>query len=384
VSQFGMLHDVKVLDLSRLLPGPACSWFLCEMGADIVCVEPLKGTPARNLPPLIKREGRLEGSYFSALHAGKKSIAIDFRKPQGINIIRSLIADYDVLIEGFKPGTLEAMGLSVEQLHKINPNLIIARISGYGQTGPWSNRVGHDLNYLSVAGALAGVAHDELHGHAIYTLQISDLSGALTAAMGICAALFDRMKHHYEQKEYQGRVLDISLCESALALSAPIFAGLVNASPPRNPKVRGELLNGGIDAYRTYQCADGRWLSLGALEPKFLHNAMHILGPKPEHWAQKIATHTVEYWVKTLANACTAPVLAYTDLMHHEQHQSRKVIAEDQQGFSWIRAPFFNGELKKIPHLGEHTLELCYHIMNQEECQTLMIQNVIYAPQLST
>jgi alpha-methylacyl-CoA racemase len=363
----GMLDGVRILDLSRLLPGPACSWFLSEMGAEVTCVEPLKGTSARQLPPYTRagHAGALEGSYFTALHGGKRSLAIDFRHPETSTLILGLVASYDVLIEGFKPGVLEQMGLSPDRLHNENPDLVIARISGYGQSGPWAQRPGHDLNYLSVAGALAGVSHDD-EGHAIYALQISDLSGAMVAAMGICAALFERARSSTQEATQRGRVLDISLCESALALSAPLFFGLQNGSPKREPHPRGEVLNGGIPSYRTYRCADGRWLSLGALEPKFLNRVQSILGADPATWADVFLTAPLSSWVETLSDACSAPVLSYAELIEHPQHQSRGSIQRDETDLCWIRAPFSSTPLQPPPRLGEHTWEILESTFSSE------------------
>ena len=366
LASIGMLDGVRVLDLSRLLPGPACSWFLSEMGAEVTCVEPLKGTPARGLPPYTRGgpSGALEGSYFTALHGGKRSLAIDFRHPETATFILGLVGSYDVLIEGFKPGVLEQMGLSPERLQDENSDLVIARISGYGQSGPWAQRPGHDLNYLSLAGALAGVSHDD-EGHAIYALQISDLSGAMVAAMGICAALFERARSSPASSR-RARVLDISLCESALALSAPLFFGLQNGSPNREPQPRGELLNGGIPSYRTYRCADGRWLSLGALEPKFLARVQLALGADPTTWADLFLTAPLSSWVERLSDACSAPVLTYAELIEHPQHQSRGSIQRDETDLWWIRGPFSSSPLQPPPRLGEHTWEILESTFSSE------------------
>jgi crotonobetainyl-CoA:carnitine CoA-transferase CaiB-like acyl-CoA transferase len=356
LNRTGPLAGVRILDLSRLLPGPACSWYLSEMGADVVCLEPIKGTPARFLPPLHQNQG----SYFTALHGGKKSGAVRFRHPRFAETILKLAPFFDVFIEGFKPGRLEEIGLSPKQLHQVAPHLVIARLSGYGQTGPWAHKPGHDINYLSLAGALAGVPITNQQ-HALYCVQISDLSGALTGAMGINAALFEVERQRRLNQSLQGRVLDISLCESALALSAPLFYGLANQK--QDPQVQNELLNGGLPSYRTYECADGKWMSLGALEPKFVSIVNQHLGSDPTQWGQQIKKHTLDYWLEAFTQACSAPVLSYADLINHPHHTARGSIAQDDQGQAWIRTPLYEGPLRPPPKRGQHTrslLELCY------------------------
>ena len=197
--------------------------------------------------------------------------------------------------------------------------------------------------------------------HALYCVQISDLSGALTGAMVINAALFEVERQRRQNQPLQGRVLDISLCESALALSAPLFYGLANQN--KEPQVQKELLNGGLPSYRTYECADGKWMSLGALEPKFVKIVHTHLGSDPDQWSTLIKKYPLQHWLDCFAQACSAPVLSYAELLHHPQHQARGVVAQDDQGHAWIRTPLYEGPLLNPPKIGQHTaqlLELCY------------------------
>ena len=147
-----MLEDVSVLDLSRLLPGPYCTWLLRGLGASVDRVEPIKGDPARFVPPKIGDVG----SYFASFARGARSMALDFRHPDALALLLDLVQHYDVLVEGFRPGVLEAIGLSPQRLHEQDPELIVARISGYGQQSQWANIPGHDINYTAIAGLLAG------------------------------------------------------------------------------------------------------------------------------------------------------------------------------------------------------------------------------------
>jgi alpha-methylacyl-CoA racemase len=339
-----MLNQVKVLDLSRLLPGPACTWYLKEMGAQVDCVEPITGSTTRAYAPYIDGVG----IFFTAHHRGKRSIVVDFYQQEGIELIKSLVKHYDVLVEGFKPGTLENMGLAPEILWEINENLIIARLSGYGQTGPWRQVPGHDLNYMSLAGGLNAQVTTE-KGLFIPNMQMGDMAGALTGAMSICAALFARTLGKKKQ------VLDISLTESALTLNAHQITAL--SFEHQEPKVQDEFLTGKFPSYRTYQCLDGKWISIAGLEPKFMLKLQAQLGDDTSLWKDQIAQKEQSEWLILLQDCCVAPILSYEELKHHEQHQYRKAVVEEH-GATWIRSAIRQGEMGPIPQLGEHTLAI--------------------------
>jgi crotonobetainyl-CoA:carnitine CoA-transferase CaiB-like acyl-CoA transferase len=338
------LHQIKVLDLSRLLPGPACTWYLKEMGAQVDCVEPIGGSPTRAYPPYLSDEGEKIGVFFAVHHRGKRSICVDFRSKEGIDVIKSLIQSYDVLVEGFKPNTLEEMGLAPDVLWEINPNLIIARLSGYGQTGPMKDMPGHDLNYMSTAGALNAQVQTS-KGLFIPTIQISDMAGALTAAMGICAALYARTQGKQKQ------LIDISLTESALSLNAHQITALTYEQ--KEPTVESEFLTGLFPSYRTYLCLDQRWISIAGIEPKFMLKLQSFLGDDTNKWGDVIALKTSDFWVETLKDCCVAKVLNYAELAEFPQHVQRGVVVKDQG--TWIRSPLHTGDLGKVAKLGEHT-----------------------------
>jgi crotonobetainyl-CoA:carnitine CoA-transferase CaiB-like acyl-CoA transferase len=169
----GPLNGVRILDLSRLLPGPACSWYLAGMGAQVDRIEGPHGDPARHLPPFVDGVG----AYFAALNHGKRSIAVNLRHASGIAAILQMVPHYDVVIEGFRPGVLEAMGLGPEVLLAARADLIVARISGFGQTGPWAKRAGHDLNYVGLSGVLARESGTTAAGPP--PVQVSDFAGLL-------------------------------------------------------------------------------------------------------------------------------------------------------------------------------------------------------------
>ena len=340
----GPLVDVRVLDLSRLLPGPACTWYLQGMGARVDRVEALgRGDFSRQLPPHINGVG----SLFAAMSRGKRSLAIDFRHEDGTAIVGRLVRHYDVLVEGFKPGVMEKMGLDPEELLEKQPGLVVARLSGFGQTGPWRDRPGHDVNYIGLTGQIQGLA-EESSGRVMPVVQVADLGGALVAAMGISAALFDRERHG------GGRILDVSLTEAALSFMAPHIPGLSVSGRPQVPG--GEILSGGHSTYGNFRCADGKNITLGALEPKFLQVLLGMTSRTDKKSLRELfLTKPRDEWVELLSDACVAPSLAVDELADHPQHVARNAVFRLDDS-SWVSPPFGPGTtMGKVPHLGQDT-----------------------------
>ena len=339
----GALDGVRVLDLSRNLPGPLCSWLLAGLGAEVDRVEtPGVGDPTRHVPPFV--EGA--GAFFSAVSRGKRSVGVSLRHPEGPAVIRRIVGRYDVLVDGFRPGVLEAIGLGPEALHATHPGLVIARLSGYGQTGPWRARPGHDLNYLGLVGGLAG-AQETDRGLAFPTLQVADCTGGMVAAFGVAAALFAR------ERSGRGDVVDVSLAEAALTLLAP--HALVATVSGKEPEPSGEFLNGGVPIYGTYVCSDGRWITLGALEPKFQQAVRDTVGSvsRPD-LAAAFATRTRDEWCEVLGDACVAPVNAFAELADHPQLAARGA-ARRLGDATWVSPPLGEPSGGPVPKLGEHT-----------------------------
>ncbi|MEC7985615.1 MAG: CaiB/BaiF CoA-transferase family protein [Myxococcota bacterium] len=335
-----MLDGVKILDVSRLLPGPAATWFLSGMGAQVDRVETPKGDLTRHLPPYIQGSG----AYFAATSWGKRSLCLDFYHPKACTLLTQLLAQYDILVEGFKPGVLEQIGLSPSRLHELYPSLIIARLSGYGQDGTLRDRVGHDINYIAEVGILAAQSRGE-HGYAIPSTQIADMGGALCAALNIAAALYERTNTGL------GRVLDISLTEAALSLYAPMLTGLM--AEGRSAEPGGELLTGGATIYGTYRCADGKWLAVGAVEPKFQAKIRALAGTlNRESLRTLFQSKNREYWLDILGDACVSPVLEAPEVQKSPWIHSRNLIQEGE-----IRPP--NGRFgQTIPQLGENSIQI--------------------------
>jgi alpha-methylacyl-CoA racemase len=256
------LAGLRVLDLSRLLPGGFCSLLLADFGADVLKVEDTgQGDYLRWSPPFHEGgEESARSAAFLALNRGKRSIRLDLKQEAGREVLLALVRTHDVLLESFRPGVMERLGLGYERLRAENPRLVYCAITGYGQQGERAGRAGHDMNYLGLNGLLGLTG--ERGGPPVQPAgQIADLGGgALMAAFGILAALRER------ERSGNGQLVDVSMFDGSLAWLAMVAAAyLCDGSAPE----RGLLpLAGGMLCYRPYECSDG-WVTLGALEPKF-------------------------------------------------------------------------------------------------------------------
>ncbi len=373
------LSDVKVLDLSRLLPGPYATLVLADLGARVDKLEdPQGGDYIRQMPPMLPAPASEESALFYALNRNKRSITLDLKKPQGVAALRKLVRGYDVLVESFRPGVMEKLGLSQSALAAEHPGLIYCSISGYGQTGPDRLRAGHDLNYIARAGLL-GYSGTAASGPAMPGFQVADVGGgALFALVGILSALHER------GRTGRGRFLDISMTEGAMAFLHMQLASRLLTRPSGAPPTRGaEALNGGYGCYRVYRTKDDRHLAVGALEPKFFAGVCERLGrpdlverayaPGEEGAAAQreleglFAQKTLAQWQALFAGAdvCVEPVLEGDEPFADAQLVARGVFvrARDelrQMDVTHLRTPVRMGELpvRPPPRLGQHTEEI--------------------------
>lgn len=260
----GPLAGLKVLDLSRLLPGPFCSLLLADLGAEVLKVEDTgMGDYVRWSPPYVEGvEDSARSALFLALNRNKRSIRVDLKSEEGKEVLLRLVREHDVLLESFRPGVLDRLGVGYDRLKQENPALVYCAITGYGQDGPLRDRAGHDMNYLGLNGVLA-LTGDAGGPPVQAAAQIADVGGgALMAAVGILAALRER------ERSGEGQLVDVSMTDGALSWLAMLAAQYLN-DPAGTPLRRGQLpLSGSLLCYRPYACADG-WVTLGALEPKF-------------------------------------------------------------------------------------------------------------------
>lgn len=266
----GPLDGIVVLDLTRLLPGGYCTMLLADLGADVLKIEePSRGDYMRWIPPM----HRTQSSYLVALGRNKRSMKLNLKHPEGREVFLRLAERADVIVEGNRPGVMARLGLGYDDLKTRNPKLIYCAITGYGQDGPRRDEVGHDLNYIGIGGLL-GLGGSREGAPAIPGVQIGDLAGgALNAVIGILAALYAR------QRSGVGQFLDVAMLDGVVSWLT-VHAGKAFATGD-NPVRGGERLTGGYPCYQVYACADGRFVTLAALEPKFWANFCDAVG-KPE------------------------------------------------------------------------------------------------------
>jgi alpha-methylacyl-CoA racemase len=335
-----MLAGLKVIDLTRNLPGPFATLLLADMGADVLKVEPPTGDEARFMPTL-----------FEAVNRNKQGVRLDIKKPEDLAELKRLIAQADVVVESFRPGVLAGFGLSYEALSVENPKLVMCSITGYGQSGEWASRAGHDINFMAMSGVLDQLrtSDGEL---AMPNVQFGDLlGGSAMAVVGMLAAVIDA------RATGRGRYVDVSMAHSLLphAVGPLAFAQMWKQFGVQNVKSNEDLLGGGLPCYGLYKTQDGRYLAVGALEFKFWKAFCEALG-QPEwasvHWqrgvmpqlpasrqmkeqvAQTIASHPLTHWetVFKTVDACVTPVLTLDEAMAHPLFTHRGILRESVVG----------------------------------------------------
>jgi alpha-methylacyl-CoA racemase len=373
----GPLADLRVLDLSRLLPGGFCSLLLADLGAEVLKVEDTgMGDYVRWAPPYYEgADDSAKSALYLALNRGKRSIRLNLKEERGREVLLRLAREYDVLLESFRPGVLDKLGVGYERLREENPGLVYCAITGYGQDGPNRDRSGHDMNYLGLVGLLGLTG--ERDGPPVQSAgQIADVGGgALMAAFGIMAALHER------RRSGEGQFVDVSMSDGALSWLA-LVAGRYFAEE-RTPH-RGDLeLAGSLVCYRPYACSDG-WVTLGALEPKFWQAWCRGVGredlierqfdpPGSETHAEVeriFLERTRDEWTQFASNhdCCLEPLLDLGEALDSELVRAREMIVElDQPGAERpVRQLGVPVKLRRTPGapqgpgpaLGEHTREV--------------------------
>jgi crotonobetainyl-CoA:carnitine CoA-transferase CaiB-like acyl-CoA transferase len=376
----GALAGIRVLDLSRLLPGPYCSMILADHGARVISVE--------------DRRFKAAGHYVATVNRNKEHMTLDLKTVQGKTIFQRLLAQSDVLIEGFRPGVVAKLGVDYASVCKIRPDIIYCSITGFGQNGAYRDRSGHDVNYLSLSGVLDLIG-EKNHPPAIPGVQFSDMIAGMNGAIGIVLALFER------QSSGRGQYIDVAMTDSALAF-LPVVK-LMQAILGSDP-VRGDsFLSHRYACYNTYATADNRHIAIGALEPRFWRNLCIHLGLKKyiplqfddgrrEEIIRRLRAifklKTLKQWCLTLrdVDACWSPVRRYSEVME-DPHFKERAMVVDMSGTGGeskalgvaVKLSRTPGSVRtKAPQFGENTrallTELGYH---EEEIDEFFAQQVV-------
>ncbi|PGY12990.1 carnitine dehydratase [Bacillus sp. AFS031507] len=387
------LESLRILDLTRLLPGPFSTMLLADYGAEVIKIEDTgPGDYARAMSPKIGEDSAI----FHSVNRNKKSICLDLKTEQGKEIFLKLVEKADVVVESFRPGVMDRLGVGYEVLKKINPRLIYCAITGYGQTGPYSNMPGHDINYISYAGILEymGVSGSK---PVVPSVQIADLGSGLMSTIGILMALIER------GRSGKGQFIDVSMLDGALSwLQLFLPAYFATGQQPE----RGNLNLTGRKAYYTvYETKDGLYLSVGAGEPKFwvefckiieredLIQKMYVPMEEQDYLREEVQSIIIQKsrqeWMDKFdgVEACVAPVNSLGDLEKDPQFIDRKMfqtIEDSELGEVKLISPPIKlsetpGVIRTLaPKSGEHTIELLSEIgYSDQQIGVLKSQGII-------
>ncbi|XP_066568230.1 alpha-methylacyl-CoA racemase [Amia ocellicauda] len=351
------LVGVRVVELAGLAPAPFCGMVLADFGAKVIRVDRTRNTMAMDVQA-----------------RGKRSVALNLKKPEGAAVLRSLCIQSDVVIEPFRKGVMEKLGLGPEELLKENPRLIYARLTGFGQSGSYAKAAGHDINYVSMSGLLSMLGRSTENPYAPINLVADFAGGGLTCAMGIILALYERTRSG------KGQVIDSSMVEGAAYVGSFVWKsqnlGLWNRSRGQN------LLDSGAPFYETYKTADGKYMAVGAIEPQFYDELIKGLGLDPSElplqmsfsdwpelkriFTKTFATKTRAQWCQIFdgTDACVTPVLSLDEVSSHPHNKERGSFIKDGQGEVSPRpAPLLSRtpaspSLSRDPFIGEHTRDV--------------------------
>ncbi len=358
----GPLSGTKVIEVGGIGPAPFCGMMLADMGADVTLIE-RKPEPSRG--------DSQDYSRYAIVHRGKKSIAMDLKQPGAADAVLRLIGQSDLLVEGFRPGVMERLGLGPEPCQAANPQLVYGRITGWGQSGPLAQAAGHDINYIALTGALFHGGHADAPPAAPPTL-VGDLGGgAMMLTVGLLAGLL------HARRTGEGQVIDAAICDGTALLTVLLY-GLQQQGMWIDRR-QSNFLDGGAHWYDCYECADGHYVSVGALEPAFYREFLEKCGladdPRfeaqfdPEQWpaqkqglAELFRSRTRDEWRELLegSDACFAPVLNLSEAPAHPHNRARENFVEVDDVTQPAPAPRFSATPsatgRRPPATGEHTV----------------------------
>ncbi len=356
----GPLQGVRVIEMAGLGPAPFACMLLADLGAEVICID-------RPVTP----GGAADENRTNVLRRGKKSIALDMKRPGSVQAVLRLIASSDVLIEGFRPGVMERLGLSPEVCLAQNPALVFGRMTGWGQTGPLAHAAGHDINYIALSGALhaTGTAKQPI----VPLNLVGDFGGgAMLLVAGVLSAVI------HARATGKGQVVDAAMTDGSALLMSMMY-GFMAAGHWTDQRA-SNMLDGGAHFYGTYQCSDGKWVAVGSIEPQFYSLLIEKSGltgvdmhaqRNPETWpgmklklAEVFATRSRDEWCALMegTDVCFAPVLGMTEVAAHPHNVARQTFCEVEGVLQPSPAPRFSETMGEISHppvpTGEHTAEI--------------------------
>lgn len=332
----GSLDDLKILDFSTLLPGPYATLMLADMGAEVLKISSASRPDiVLDYPPFIGDTGVSASQAW--LGRNKKTMFLNLKTGEGKAVVKELVKEYDIVLEQFRPGVMEKLGLGYEDLKAVNPKLIYCSLTGYGQTGPLRDAAGHDINYMSRSGIISQAGRRE-SGPSLMNFQIADIAvGSMNSVIGILAAV------NYRKNTGKGQYIDVAMMDGCVPFNSLDGAGFLVSG--KEPKREGERLNGGC-IYDFYETKDGEYLSVGSLEPQFWSRFCTAIGredliegtvypPNIDEVKAEIRgilkTKTRDEWVEIFSHydACVQPVLNLKEaLLEDEQVKEREMVVD--------------------------------------------------------
>ncbi len=351
----GPLSGLKIVEFAGIGPGPFCGMLLSDLGADVVRVD---------------RKGSGRASPADVTSRGRRSVALDLKSPDAIEAVLKLLESADGLIEGFRPGVMERLGLGPEVVLKRNPKLVFGRMTGWGQTGPYAKAAGHDMNYIAITGALHAIGTEDKPVPPLNL--VGDFGGgALYLAFGLMAGIISA------RETGKGQVIDCAMSDGAASLMA-MFYGFKGAGIWKDER-RSNLLDGGAHFYDTYQCADGKWISIGSIEPQFYALLLEKTGITDPEFANQmdrsawpslkaklqdvLRTKTQAEWcaIMDATDICFAPVLDLEEAPKHAHNVARETFVTLEGVVQPAPAPRFSATPGAIqgppPKIGAHNDE---------------------------
>ena len=377
----GPLDGKQIIEIAGIGPGPFCAMVLADLGAEVIRVDRASAVPDE-FP---------DGPSMDLLNRGRDSIAVDLKKEEGVETVLRLVENADALIEGFRPGVAERLGIGPEKCLKRNPKLIYGRMTGWGQYGSYSQMAGHDINYIALSGVLGLIGREDESPVPPVNLIGDFGGGGMLLALGICAALVETTESG------KGQVVDAAMTDGSALLATMVHSF---AAMGIWGKRGTNMLDTGAPFYDVYECADGEYISLGSIEPQFYSELMRITGLENEdmpsqmdrtNWGQakkrikeKIRSKSREEWVQLMegSDVCFAPVLSIDEAIQHPHNRERETFVEISGVMQPAPAPRFSRTPSEIssppPHPGQQTDQiLSQQGFSKEEIDSLKENKVV-------